>query len=508
MPAKTLQRVMASPAKLFSVLFGCLLVTNLPYLLAPPYWDAVVGVYAQGIWLKAHHYDFAELMRQPSYRAGGPNVNILYAAAPVVGGLLAEVPRDLAFFLLHVTTLVLAALTGTIWGVLLMEIVPAGVAACWVAAGMLEPAWSGQTAAIYLEVPLVCAVSMSLLLTQRSRFVAAAAVLMGAFFIKQSALLLALCLWVWLAVLRVFRIPGGPPLGAAWPLLVPAPLMLLLGRLSSERMDADTEVFDRVRHALNVMWFDTPMVTVLSGVVILVLMVGVARHRMNLLDARHPRPLMLLLVLLLCAFWAGFVLHPYPLPRYITLIGFPLVALGAFITAPRKRAWLVPALVTAVHIINQNGALFPTLPSTHARSGEMLERSREWLEDQEGQLAVCKEIQKLDGIPVVAKYPFVQMLTLPELGCVDRAVAHVFAAGRVPTYTSANSFAALPPNVPVAVVYSPNAFEFSFHPSLQPRPTDILIAEDISNGAPLVLYLRRDGFPQAATEGQQGLFSE
>ena len=44
----------------------------------PPYWDAILGVYAQGIWLFRHHLNYALLLQEPSYIDGGAKVHLFY----------------------------------------------------------------------------------------------------------------------------------------------------------------------------------------------------------------------------------------------------------------------------------------------------------------------------------------------------------------------------------------------------------------------------------------------
>lgn len=54
--------------------FGCMLLINGRYVFEPAYWDMLVGFFAEAHWLAENDLDCLELLYQPGYGEGGPNV--------------------------------------------------------------------------------------------------------------------------------------------------------------------------------------------------------------------------------------------------------------------------------------------------------------------------------------------------------------------------------------------------------------------------------------------------
>lgn len=82
-----------------------------------------------------------------------------------------------------------------------------------------------------------------------------------------------------------------------------------------------------------------------------------------------------------------------------------------------------------IGMLNLNGRLYSPLRSYFSRSGDRLERSREYLQDLWANQAACKLLEtKYFDRPIVAKWPFVQMLTMPEMGYVSKSLPNVYSA--------------------------------------------------------------------------------
>lgn len=56
------------------LIFIYLLITKFEVLFFPPYGDAVGGPFAEALWLKNNSFNFAGLLQQPNFMAGGPRV--------------------------------------------------------------------------------------------------------------------------------------------------------------------------------------------------------------------------------------------------------------------------------------------------------------------------------------------------------------------------------------------------------------------------------------------------
>ena len=142
-----------------------------------------------------------------------------------------------------------------------------------------------------------------------------------------------------------------------------------------------------------------------------------------------------------------------------------------------------------------DGLFYPALQPLSSRSGEYLERSREYITDLRANVAFCQALEKDAFLnPIVAKWPFVQMLTMPKLGYVTNPAPYVYAVGTLPKYTSAKLFTEFK-NMPnnTLYIYAFNSFESwnKFGPSLQPRPEDQIVVSDDTLGGLLLVYRKK-----------------
>jgi hypothetical protein len=148
---------------------------------------------------------------------------------------------------------------------------------------------------------------------------------------------------------------------------------------------------------------------------------------------------------------------------------------------------------------NQQGALMKRLPPFIARSGDRLERSREFLFDLNANRDTCRFVEDSHfKDPILAKWPFSFMLTLPELGYVKDSVPGVIDTDRLLMGSRAPVTPAAAEALrrhPVVIVYAPNVYDIEpGRPSLLPRAGDLFLKEDHSlPGYPVVVY-RRDSW--------------
>jgi hypothetical protein len=495
-----------SAGRVFSVAFLGLLAANAGTLTNPPYWDAVVGVFSQAVWLKDHGFDFFELARQPGYVEGGAQVSLLYLAAPLSGLLyLAFSPRTV-FIILHVANIACAAVAFALLYSTVRTCLPWLVALAWCIAGAAHPIWSGQCASIYLEMPLAAALAAVFHALHRQRFVAASGWCLLAYFVKPSALIIgaALCAWfpVRLVLARILyrerlRTALRPGMLA---LLVPLPVFQLLNELRGSTLGSRWE-------PELVVWLATLLFPVLALLLLVYLVLAayiLLREplRQRLQQDRAGLELTLVFAILVYGFWTSFALFEHPLCRYATLAVLPMTCLGGLLFhRVLGRAAIAPAVLLAgFGLINQYGSLLPSLPAQVARSGELLERSREYLLDLESNQRFVRSIEeRFADRFIVTKYPFLHMLTLPEMGYVQKPLPNVVALGRFPTFAPVKRpTRAILQHRQTLYLYAPNVFEAAFRPSLRPRSVDTVVLEESALDGSIVLYFRK---PRPAAGG-------
>jgi hypothetical protein len=193
-------------------------------------------------------------------------------------------------------------------------------------------------------------------------------------------------------------------------------------------------------------------------------------------------------------FWISFLMYPGILPRYTAMIVFPMMLLLA-INLPKKVSIAAALLLFVGGMFLHNGHFMRKLPGAHRRSGEYLERSREYLTDLKLNQRVCNFLEKKAfAYPVLAKWPFVQMLTMPEMGYVEKPLPSVYDAGKIHAkYTKARVFPGKD-KMPAQTLYVfvANSFEFwpKFGIPLMPKNGDKIIYSDNTLGGFILIYQR------------------
>lgn len=487
----------------FAFSFVALTLVNIRHLMDPPYWDGIF-VYSQAIWLKNHHFNLLELARQPGYFDGGPSINPMYAIALLAGVLYKFFSTAVVFLIMHLLNIAWAAFAVTVFYALLRETLKPSLALLWCAAAGSQPIWSGQSAAIYLEIPLAACVGAIILLVYQKKYAAAAIVCVLTYFIKQSVLLFGMAIWAYVtAVVLVENVLFRKSVRERTPrsvflLLLPLPLYLVLEKVRASNMSTQL-YFQLIATNLQYLWEGCPDLVVLSMFALALFLLLLFKKRKSIFSNSSLKRnvyLTALMLIFIFGYWCSFILYLNPLYRYATFAVFPLfatISLLLFELAPKVSGHFCLFLLL-FNLYNQYGVVLPPPHEREARSGEKLERSREYLLDLQGTRKFCSDLEERFGDKnIVAKYPFIQMLTLPELGYVDRALPHLFAVNRHPLYTP-SKFAnlGLLGNSETAFLYAPNVFESSLIPSLKPDPKDCTILSNTIRNGTLILYERAE----------------
>lgn len=503
------------PMSLFLFVLLVLLCANASCLLDPPYWDAIFGPFNQALWLRANRFDFIRLWSvEPSYLGGGSNINP-YCPLPVLYALFYVVAsREVVFLLAHLLVLSLAALTFTLYFRILSDLVSPWSALLWCVAASCEPVWSGQCASMYREVPVAAVSALAVFSLHRERLGWAWFWAVLACLVKETALLLLLAMLVWLVVRALCTNPRGPR-GACrdrpWLFGLAGLAMVVVLGGGARVFGSWSGVLTGLHRRLALFpWhcrFFFPSLAVELGAITGLTLAAVCgrRGRERLRTERGAAMLGLLLLLVTAGFWTAYGVFPEPLPRYAVFAVFPMAGLLAL--GMRGRAGVLAAAVMIVcGAANQHGGLLPTIPVRRQRSGDCLERSREYLADLEANRRICAALERqFSTTPIVCKWPFAQMLTMPDLGYVDRALPHVYAAGVRPLYCPVEPYQ---PEVEIPggplFVYAPNAFAHwaPFRPSLAPRSGDVLLFRDESLPGAVLVYRRQAGAGHGVPTGR------
>jgi hypothetical protein len=459
-------------------------------LMDPPYWDALTGVYTQGVWLYRNHFDYRMLAQLPQFNQGGPNVHLFYFFAPLFAALLHLFQPRVVFLILHLLIMTCAAGGLTIFFSILSTIVPAWLAGLWVLAAASNPIWFGQTASLYLEIPLAAMIALSIYAVWRGRYGWATVACMASYFMKSSALLYALAGAVYGCFLAVRQSSRRSLL-----LILPFVAMLLLSHWAPSPSSFFWDFAGYTLYFFQKAKFQFPLLAcefILAAVLGLYSLWSVIVQKKQMEHASF----MVFLAIYSFGFWLSFIIETMPLPRYSVMVVLPLTALLAFLTRERMRGSAALALLLVIGgIATQSGRLLPAIPAYRGgRSGQEVERSREYLRDLDGNRALCTFLESnYFNSPLVTKSPFTQMLTIPELGYVTHALPYVIEAGRPSAVSHAAPlewFLKRRGMHETLCLYSPNKDEFSFGPSLRPIASERVLIEDSRLPAVNVLYVR------------------
>jgi len=483
-----------TPFRVFLISFLVLLAANIQHLMDPPYWDAILGVYNQGVWLYRHGFNFALLSRQPTYNEGGPNVTLFYALAPVFALLRCFFSPPGVFLSLHLFVLMAASFCLAIYYRILNQQMTAMLSVLWLIAAASNPIWSGQVASIYLEIPMSALLSLSAYYFWKKNYKQAALWCFLAYFMKSAAVLQAAvyaCLSVGFIAVHCRNHPARTLDRSLLWLMLPAPLLLVLNHCVGGSVYIGSFVLHEIPDLVITSVLHIPYLypTMAMEVVLIAGLLAFMRKR------PADMPWFLFLLVFTAGFWSSFLIARFALVRYTVMVQLPMIALLAWLLADRPRlSAAVSGVLILLNLLNQHGQTLRPLPFFLGRSGDRLERSREYLMDLAANRQLCRLLEeKAKGEPIVAKWPFTQMLRVPEFGYVQRPYPVVIEVNIPPLLADTfkwQDFRSAVKNDQTLCIYSSSVFE-NVGPSLRPRPGDIILWADTTLRPPLVLFRRR-----------------
>lgn len=478
------------------------LTLNIFHLSDPPYWDAILGVYTQGVWLKNNGFDIIELSRMPGFIHGGPNLDPLLLVPVIFAFLSTQFSPPVVFCIFHVFNYLCAALAITLFYILIRKKTSPGTALLFCIVPAVNPSFSGQVAAIYIEIPALACISLSFYFLAQEKPVEASVLCVSVTFMKYIALLPAATLFT-VAIVRLSRqfylrkTIGRKEIRDMVILSLPFLIFLVLNRRIFFNEMPESDFLSK----LNLFWVRLPYLYPYLAVQIATILALLCSHllsrthRTRLLQNEAEFTLFTVMTIFFLLFWWGFLTYYNSLIRYAVIVQLPMVFLLAFLLSGHKKmSVLVACVFIMISIFNQNGQLLRPLPSNKLRSGHLLERSREYLKDLNGNRRICRFLEThYFDYPIVTKYPFSQMLTVPEFGYVKKALPNIIEMGRTSTVTNVTGFDAYrqqKKDFETLCVYSPNVYERLWGRSLRPTENDRIVFQDHSLPGTVSIHMR------------------
>ena len=500
------QKILERPLFLGIIVYFLLILLNFPCLSNPPYWDDILGLHNQAVWLAKHHFNLSELWQpEQAYYQGGSNIYKLGIIPWLYGVWYLLFEPSTVHVLGHLFNMACIALTfGAAYSVLLRFEVNRYVALTWCLAALSEPVMSGRIVALGQECPLLCATFLSFYFISQQKYWRGVLLILIAMLCKMTAGVFAIAFMLWLMIDIVLAgEKWRESLKKIYPFLLAGISLVIFFFLESSNNTGSGKILIykwiiNARYQLPIMLPVQSLILLIVLFVTIVSLIHVIKNK-QLFNLPFKDKFSLLILITIGGFWGAYILFHNSLPRYTSFIVFPMyvfIALNLF--TDKKIASLGLAVIFLfIGILNVNGRFYPHMPiRSHRRSGEYLERSREYLDDLWANQAVCKLLEtQYFNRPIVAKWPFVQMLTMPEMGYVKQALPEVYGACPPIKYSKMKVYR---PDMQMPddtlYIYSHNTFESwkAFGPLLLPAKEAgcKIIYRNIINDGWFVIYTK------------------
>lgn len=421
---------------------------------SPPYYDFATGLFVEANYLAETNFDYGSLMEQQRWLSGGPAVYVMSIMPTLLAVLMKTLPTARAVLIAyHLMTFFLTAIALVLVYVLLEPRAGKAGAVLTSLALFTAPLFSTQVDMLGMDLPLAAVALACLWSFSRQRYVLGGLFCLLGISIKATAAVLvvtALVVCGMLLVLSYLARDGESRrrywIGAA--IIAGSQFAMtraqdFVNALPASANENWITFGDDLTHGLAMQrllldWCPDQLALIVVALVgthfafrawlVEALTKRTEESTLQRLvkagrDDLRDQPLLVFSWLMIAVLFAAFV-GAYSLPRYLMIsLPFLYLILGrTLFSHVAWRQWTTAAfvLLIAVNLLNASGRLFPEFNS-EGRTGAHLERSREYLRDHESNIAAVKLLSELpENMKFVAGNPFVQFLTLPRLGYVER----------------------------------------------------------------------------------------
>jgi len=485
-------------------------VMRFDVLILPPYWDSLHGVFVEAIWLKDNNFDYWRLIHdEPSFTYGGAAVYVWSIIPTIYALLYVLLPSPHAVFLvLHLASyLLVGSIAWLVYSIATKHLtLRPSTAALISAAVVLQPTFTGQADALSMEIPVAAACLMLAREFLRQRYWHCCAWSFAALLIKDAAILICLVNLL-LAVTGMLTGAGEKNVRRRMLIATGLPVLfrfLCVHYMSSQPLRIGTPMgFDTAQDLLMI-WISNPELYIAGAVCGFGVLALIRRSVDRDADWRtwiasgltnsSIAPLVYLI-----GIWTTFVVFDFvtavELIRYavwylafVTLAFFGWLHVAGIQAKTTDRAIVVYLIFC---IINIQGIARPELTGKHARTGSVLERSREYVTELRSNVRTAAFLeQHAKGRPVIVSTPLDRALAMPELGYVSRRLFVFSENTKGVTYTKIGYFGDLNEQGLRAAWYwyRPSGYIAVIGTGLVPGTSAHILYRDDANGAESFVY--------------------
>ncbi len=468
---KFIDKLIQSKCYLFAGIFAVIFLCNLSILTNLPYWDEIMGLHNQAIYLARSNFDFASLYTpEQSYTNGGSCIYPFGIMPLAYGVLYWALPPLTVHVIAHLVNMVALAVAGMLFIRLAARFVSPRMALLWGVVALSEPIVTSRMAAMGQEAVLTALVMLGVYLFLEGKIWRAIAVGALSCFIKFTGILLLLALITYFVYILMAKQEEGRRLYLKYLAVAVVVCGLLFGLYVVTAYPGQDNSSGILKMGLALVTFHTemfyPWISLKLSVGIIGFLVIFYRSRTIFIKDRKY----VLLPILIIGYFVAYYLSSAPqLPRYTAIIILPMTLMLAFVLkkCQDKNVALITIFLVVVQLINQHGAL---LPPMHHMDFPLLERSREYLRAVESDQRLSRTLEEQSpDIELICKVPYPQILTMPELRYVTKPLPNIRAYGIVPQYCSAKAATKSDFNENAILLYAANSMDPWFQPEFTPN---------------------------------------
>jgi len=408
----------------FPLLFLLLCAINASSLSAPPFWDDIIGVHTQAVFMARSRFDLAALLASSS-EAGSACYNPFSVLSWGYALLYSFLPPVMVHTIGHLLNCACLAGCGGLFLELSRRHMNPTTAFLGVVFAITHPLLASRAAAMGQEALLAFFFMLTLFLWSRRARKSAVWCALASLFVKLTGAVLlfgiaadhcaALC------AKRKKRKKLRGLIGTAAAIVLTLGLYLFHFRSARSHFAwKPDEIAGLIKNAYFLLLPE--LLVALTLFACAVRKGGAAMFRW------HRVRIFAWVVIFFYA--ANFFSAQLALPRYGAVIVFPTVLL--LLTALETYRWRATAgvlvLLSVFNLFCCFGVMLPDIPELSRHDGSLLERSLEYTFLRDHYRLFCGEIEKTPPTrPLVTPWPLLQMLTVPEFGYVRAPVPNIVA---------------------------------------------------------------------------------
>jgi hypothetical protein len=340
------EKILNSPSLLGLLVFFFMIILNFFCLDNPPYWDDILGLHNQAIWLAKHNFNLIEL-----WQTGQDSNAYRFGIVPHLYGLLYYLFSAKTVHVLgHLFNMGCLALTfGVSYSILRKFKISNYIALLWCVAAIYEPVMSGRVVALGQECPLVCTGILSFYFLLDKRYKLGILFIFIAMLCKMTAGILVTAFTLWLIIdICLARVKWQEQFKKYKYYLISGIVLIAFFLFSSfywksELLELNKvsilQCFDKLVYAYLALVPIQFVALIMVGIISLWRTIVIIKNR-SLFNLSEKDKFSLLILIFTGGFWFSYGSYGCSLPRYSALVIFPVYIFIAINTFSTRKKWL------------------------------------------------------------------------------------------------------------------------------------------------------------------------